>query len=188
MDIDYDMNEISLHDEDIEAVPEIIVSVMSMMRKKWEYNITASAMELDEDVTMELKEGHEGDEPSNSSDEEENEADVQSSESDLKEEKPLRDLTEKKDDASNARRVYTQQDINKLIALLVEQVPIKDAALKTGINEKSAYRFKSQWQKTGEVPQQKKRGRRMGTVSELTEKHSKVSKSLCKPIRSIQTS
>lgn len=96
MDIDYDMNEISLHDEDIEAVPEIIVSVMSMMRKKWEYNITASVMELDEDVTMELKEGHEGDEPSNSSDEEENEADVQSSESDLKEEKPLRDLTEKK--------------------------------------------------------------------------------------------
>ncbi|KAG0783633.1 hypothetical protein G6F17_010572 [Rhizopus arrhizus] len=76
MDIDYDMNEISLHDEDIEAVPEIIVSVMSMMRKKWEYNITASAMELDEDVTMELKEGHEGDEPSNSSDEEENEADT----------------------------------------------------------------------------------------------------------------
>jgi hypothetical protein len=96
MDIDYDMNEISLRDEDIEAVPEIIVSVMSMMRKKWEYNITASAMELDEDATMELKEGHEGDEASNSSDEEENEADVQSSESDLKEEKPLRDLTEKK--------------------------------------------------------------------------------------------
>lgn len=96
MDIDYDMNEICLRDEDIEAVPEIIVSVMSMMRKKWEYNITASAMELDEDVTMELKEGHEGDEPSNSSDEEENEADVQSSESNLKEEKPLKDLTEKK--------------------------------------------------------------------------------------------
>lgn len=173
MDIDYDMNEISLHDEDIEAVPEIIVSVMSMMRKKWEYNITASAMELDEDATMELKKEHEEDEASNSSDEEEKEADVQRSESDLNEEKPLRDLTEKKDDASNARRVYTQQDINKLIALLVEQVPIKDAALRTGINEKSAYRFKSQWQKTGEVPQQKKRGRRMGTVSELTEKHSK---------------
>lgn len=127
MDIDYDMNEISLHDEDIEAVPKIIVSVMSMMRNNWEYNITASAMELDEDVTMELKEGHEGDEPSNSSDEEENEADMQSSESDLKEEKPLRDLTEKKDDASNARRIYTQQDINKLIGLLVEQVPFQIA-------------------------------------------------------------
>ncbi|KAF7725528.1 hypothetical protein EC973_009558 [Apophysomyces ossiformis] len=71
---------------------------------------------------MELKEEHEDDEVSNGSDEEQNEVDVQSSESDLKEEKPLRDLTEKrKDDASNARRVYTQQDINKLIALLVEQ-------------------------------------------------------------------
>jgi hypothetical protein len=81
-------------------------------------------MELDEDATIELKEEHEDDEASNSSDEEENEADVQSSESDLKEEKPLRDLIEKKDDASNARLVYTQQDINKLIALLVEQVPI----------------------------------------------------------------
>ncbi|KAG1140312.1 hypothetical protein G6F37_009158 [Rhizopus arrhizus] len=112
-------------------------------------------MELDEDATMELKEEHEDDEASNSSDEEENEADVQSN------------------DASNARRVYTQQDINKLIALLVEQVPIKDAALKTEINEKSAYRFKSQWQETGEVPQQKKRGCRMGTISELTEKYSK---------------
>ncbi|CAO3697857.1 unnamed protein product [Rhizopus stolonifer] len=84
MDIDYDMNEIFIRDEDIEAVPEIIVSVMSMMRKKWEYNITASAMELDEDATMELKV------------KEENEADVQSSESDLKEEKPLRDPIEKK--------------------------------------------------------------------------------------------
>lgn len=141
MDIDFDMNEISLRDEDTEAVPEIIVSVMSMMRKKWEYNITASSMELDEDATMELKEEHEDNEPNNSSDEEENEADARSSGNYSKEEKPLRDLTEKKDDASNARRVYTQQDINKLIALLVEQVPIKDAALKTGINEKSAYRF-----------------------------------------------
>ncbi|KAG0743149.1 hypothetical protein G6F35_004978 [Rhizopus arrhizus] len=74
-----------------------------MMRKKWEYNITAAAMELDEDAMMELKEEHEDDEASNISDEEENEADVQSN------------------DASNARRVYTQQDINKLIALLVEQ-------------------------------------------------------------------
>ncbi|CEP18529.1 hypothetical protein [Parasitella parasitica] len=157
MDIDHDMNEISLGDEDIEAVPEIIVSVMSMIEKKWEYNITASAMELAEDATMEMEEGHEGDEPSNSLDEEENEADEQSSESDWKEEKPLRNLTEKKNyDASNARRVYTQQDINKLIALLVEQVLIKDAALKTGINEKSAYRFKSQWQKTGEVPNRRK--------------------------------
>ncbi|KAI9361886.1 hypothetical protein BD770DRAFT_316863, partial [Pilaira anomala] len=71
------------------------------------------------------------------------------------------------------KRVYTQQDINKLISLLIEQIPVKDAALKTGINEKSAYRFKSQWQKTGEIPQQKKRGRKMGTVSELTEKHTK---------------
>lgn len=52
-------------------------------------------------------------------------------------------------------------------------MPIKDAALKTGINEKSAYCFKSEWQKTGEVPQRKKRGRRVGTVSELTEKHFK---------------
>ncbi|KAI9363537.1 hypothetical protein BD770DRAFT_463895 [Pilaira anomala] len=173
MDIDFDMNEISLRDDDIEAVPEIIVSVMSMMRKKYEYNITASAMELDEDATMELKEGYEGDEASNSSDKEENEADVQGSESDLKEEKPLRNLAEKKDAASNARRVYTQQDINKLISLLIEQVPVKDEALKTGINEKSAYRFKSQRQKTGEIPQQKKRGRKMGTVSELTEKHTK---------------
>ncbi|KAI7870966.1 hypothetical protein BDF14DRAFT_1878803 [Spinellus fusiger] len=77
MDIDFDMNEISLRDEDTEAVPEIIVSVMSMMRKKWEYNITASSMELDEDATMELKEGHEDNEPNNSSDEEENEADFQ---------------------------------------------------------------------------------------------------------------
>ncbi|KAI8375112.1 hypothetical protein BD560DRAFT_465375 [Blakeslea trispora] len=174
MDTDYDMNEISLRDEDIEAVPEIIVSAMSMMRKKWEYNITASAMELGEDVTMELKEGREGNEPSNSLDEEENESDVQSSESDLKEERSLSETwLKKKDDASNARHVYTQQDINKLIALLVEQVPIKNAALKTGINEKSVYRSKSQWQKTREIPQQKKRGRRMGTVSELTEKHSK---------------
>ncbi|KAG1282519.1 hypothetical protein G6F66_011129 [Rhizopus arrhizus] len=73
------MNEISLRDKDIEAVPEIVVTI-----------------ELDEDATTELNEGHEGDEPSNSSDEEENEADVQRSESDLKEEKPLRDLTEKK--------------------------------------------------------------------------------------------
>ncbi|KAG1304966.1 hypothetical protein G6F64_008756 [Rhizopus arrhizus] len=88
------MNEISLCDKDIEAIPEIIVT----------------AIELDEDAMMELKEEHEDDEASNISDEEENEADVQSSESDLKEEKPLRDLT-----------------------------------------EKSAYRFKSQWQKTGEV-------------------------------------
>ncbi|KAG1409355.1 hypothetical protein G6F60_000739 [Rhizopus arrhizus] len=95
---------------------------------------------LREEATIELKEEHEGDEPSNNSDEEENEADVQSN------------------DASNARRVYTQQDINKLIALLVEQ---------------SAYRFKSEWQKTGEVPQQTKRGRRVGTVFELTEKHFK---------------
>jgi hypothetical protein len=92
MDIDFDMNEISLRDEDTEAVPEIIVSVMSMMRKKWEYNITASSMELDEDATME----HEDNEPNNSSDEEENEADARSSGNYLKEEKPLRDLTEKK--------------------------------------------------------------------------------------------
>ena len=32
------MNEISPCDDDIEAVPEINVSVMSMMRKKWEYS------------------------------------------------------------------------------------------------------------------------------------------------------
>ncbi|KAG2237681.1 hypothetical protein INT48_009619 [Thamnidium elegans] len=76
MDIDFDMNEISLRDEDTEAVPEII--------------------ELDGDATMELKKGHEDNEPNNSSDEEENEADARSSGNYLKEEKPLRDLAEKK--------------------------------------------------------------------------------------------
>ncbi|KAI8350384.1 hypothetical protein BD560DRAFT_427404 [Blakeslea trispora] len=37
MDIDFDMNEISLRDDDIEAVPEIIVSVMSMMKNRGKY-------------------------------------------------------------------------------------------------------------------------------------------------------
>ncbi|KAG0759557.1 hypothetical protein G6F22_019347 [Rhizopus arrhizus] len=88
-----------------------------MMRKKWEYNITAAAMELDEDAMMELKEEHEDDEASNISDEEENEADVQSSESDLKEEKPLRDLTEKKKTTLAMLDVYTLSRISTSLLL-----------------------------------------------------------------------
>lgn len=57
---------------------------MSMMRKKWKYSITASALELDEDAAMELKEGRQDDESSNNSDEEEKKAEVQSNESILK--------------------------------------------------------------------------------------------------------
>ncbi|CEP16082.1 hypothetical protein [Parasitella parasitica] len=66
------MNEISVRDDDVEATPEIIASVMSRMRKKREYIITASAMRLDEDETMELKEGYKDDDPNSSSEEEDN--------------------------------------------------------------------------------------------------------------------
>ncbi|OBZ86525.1 hypothetical protein A0J61_05429 [Choanephora cucurbitarum] len=103
-----------------------------------------------------VNEEHEDDELSNNSDEEE--ADVQSSESDLKEEKSLRDLTGKRDDTCNAR---------------LEQVPIKDAALKTGTNEEPACRFKLQGQITEEILQKKKRGRATGAVFEFNEKHSR---------------
>ncbi|KAG1532924.1 hypothetical protein G6F51_012873 [Rhizopus arrhizus] len=68
-------------------------------------------------------------------------------------------------------RKYNQEQIEEFICLITEMVPVKDAALRTGIVLSSAYRFRKQWTEEGKIRETKKRGRVVGTVSDLKEEH-----------------
>jgi len=68
-------------------------------------------------------------------------------------------------------RKYNQEQIEEFICLITEMVPVKDAALRTGIVLSSAYRFRKQWTEEGKIRETKKRGRVAGTVSDLKEEH-----------------
>ncbi|KAG1547465.1 hypothetical protein G6F50_013541 [Rhizopus delemar] len=68
-------------------------------------------------------------------------------------------------------RKYNQEQIEEFICLITEMVPVKDAALRTGIVLSSAYRFRKQWTEEGKIRETKQRGRVVGTVSDLKEEH-----------------
>ncbi|KAI8985242.1 hypothetical protein BDB01DRAFT_905643 [Pilobolus umbonatus] len=55
-------------------------------------------------------------------------------------------------------RNYTEQQLVDYISLLLELVPVKVAAAKTGITLSSAYRFRKMWNTHGAIPEKKKRG------------------------------
>ncbi|KAG1150787.1 hypothetical protein G6F37_010065 [Rhizopus arrhizus] len=55
MNTDFEMNELSLQQEEEEQTTEIYVSMMSMMRSKWVTAMPSSdVMDLDEEVNEEL--------------------------------------------------------------------------------------------------------------------------------------
>ncbi|KAI7902290.1 uncharacterized protein BX663DRAFT_561417 [Cokeromyces recurvatus] len=55
MNTDFEMNKLSLQQEEEEQITEIYISMMSMMRSKWETTMPSSdAMDLDEEVNEEL--------------------------------------------------------------------------------------------------------------------------------------
>ncbi|KAI9485452.1 MAG: hypothetical protein EXX96DRAFT_613322 [Benjaminiella poitrasii] len=104
----------------------------------------------DEDIMAELNEelGNERD-TSFPSDQELKQSEENGKEKKGKEEKPIETATLKK---KKKRRGYSQLNIDEFIGLLVEGISLKEAASK-GVN---------------------KRGRKVGTVSELKEQHSHI--------------
>lgn len=173
MNTDFEMNELSLQQEEEEQTTEIYVSMMSMMRSKWVTAMPSSdAMDLDEEVNEELG-ALDSEENNYNEDNSENE-----NESNDKLAKPTVEEFAKKLASNNKEnektlkyRKYNQEQIEEFICLITEMVPVKDAALRTGIVLSSAYRFRKQWTEEGKIRETKKRGRVVGTVSDLKEEH-----------------
>lgn len=173
MNTDFEMNELSLQQEEEEQTTEIYVSMMSMLRSKWVTAMPSSdAMDLDEEVNEELG-ALDSEENNYNEDNSENE-----NESNHKIAKPTVEEFAKKLASNNKEnektlkyRKYNQEQIEEFICLITEMVPVKDAALRTGIVLSSAYRFRKQWTEEGKIRETKKRGRVVGTVSDLKEEH-----------------
>ncbi|KAI8048502.1 DDE superfamily endonuclease-domain-containing protein [Thamnidium elegans] len=143
--MDFEYLSFNEQDNSDELTAEVTVSLMSMMRAKYEYG--PAAMEIDVDLTEEFS--HE--------------------ETDL----TVKQSSETSDEKENVSSEHATKDkIEEVVTLVTEQVSVKDAALDTGITVSTAYRFKKQWEELGTVPLAKKRGPGKGTGAILTEAHS----------------
>ncbi|KAI7901464.1 uncharacterized protein BX663DRAFT_487613 [Cokeromyces recurvatus] len=107
---------------------------MSMMRSIWVTAMPSSdTMDLDEEVNEEL----------GALDSEENNYNEDNSENENEIAKKLAS-NDKENEKTLKYRKYNQEQIKEFICLITEMVPVKDAALRTGIVLSSAYRFRKQ--------------------------------------------
>ncbi|KAI7906826.1 uncharacterized protein BX663DRAFT_482533 [Cokeromyces recurvatus] len=121
MNTDFEMNELSLQLEEEEQITEIYASMMSMMRSKWVTTMPSSyAMDLDEEVNEELG-VLDSEENNYNEDNSENE-----NESNDELVKPPVEVFAKKLASSNKEK-------EKTLKYRKNMVPVKDAALRTGI-------------------------------------------------------
>lgn len=173
MNTDLEMNELSLQLEDEEQTTEIYVSMMSMMRSKWEITMPSSdAMDLDDEVNEELTTlDSEANNSNEENSEDENDDNNKLSKPTVEEFARKLASNSKETEKTLKYRKYNQEQIKEFIHLITELVPVKDAALRTGIVLSSAYRFRKQWTEEGTIHETKKRGRVTGTVSDLKEEH-----------------
>ncbi|KAI7899585.1 uncharacterized protein BX663DRAFT_440910 [Cokeromyces recurvatus] len=60
--------------------------------------------------------------------------------------------------SATSYRSYTVSQIVDFIGLIVEQVPVKDAATRKGIILSTTYRYRKIWHETQDVPEKKTKG------------------------------
>ncbi|KAI7901726.1 uncharacterized protein BX663DRAFT_437007 [Cokeromyces recurvatus] len=111
--------------------------LMSMMRLTFDRD--EAAMEIDEEVINDF-------EVANGDTKQSEEKDSEYEEED----------NEKK--SATSYRSYTVSQIVDFIGLIVEQVPVKDAATRKGIILLTAYRYRKLWHETQDVPEKKTKG------------------------------
>jgi transposase len=169
MDLEYlSLNEKGDSDE---LTGEVTVSLMSMMRAKCEYGV--EAMEIDE-VLLEEFSQEEKDEVEKKAEERENSnKDFEKMSTSSRIEVFSNALTVKSNvkKERSTYRSYSSDQISRFLSLVIEQVPVKDAAADAGINKSTAYRFKKQWEEFYTIAPSKKRGPSKGTNAIMKEQH-----------------
>ncbi|CEP16601.1 hypothetical protein [Parasitella parasitica] len=184
MTLEVQMMELYLEDDKIlqidedEPTEEVYVSLMSMMRANTAMHNTEAAMEIDDEVNNELYNGEnlnvkteegidfEDDEQVDLSDEVKKQSSIAAFATMMSGKEP-QDPPKK---PSKYRKYTTEQMTQFLIRITENMESVRKAAAAEGITERSAYRYKKQWNEFSTVIKLK-RGRKAGTVSQLKDEH-----------------
>ncbi|KAG2193205.1 hypothetical protein INT46_005153 [Mucor plumbeus] len=154
-----DMSVLSI-EEEVE-VETIYVSLMSKLRVEYD---TISAMELDDEINddLQIESGMELFEEEIPETEEEKERTTKNAEVGFLKKKEIK--------SKKVYRDYSDLQIEAFLDLLNNGISTTAAAKQLGITKTSAYRFREQWMKTGEVVRRKP-GPATETVSPLKQEH-----------------
>ncbi|CEG78596.1 hypothetical protein RMATCC62417_13175 [Rhizopus microsporus] len=181
---DISMKDLKVNDEDdeYETSSEVYVSLMTMMRTNdsmlTKYTSTDIDQEVNHDLVHDLEAvdglkttGEELEEEEGCSNYKTCNEDIQKfANTTLKEKTTTKGKFNKTINERGTYRKYDADQIAKFISLIIEEAKVKQAANSSGITERSAYRFRKQWNEYRTVCR-KQRGQPQVVISNISEAH-----------------